>query len=77
MNDGKNELKQGLIHRIFRFYYDGFRTMNIGKTLWTIILIKLAVIFLVLKLFFFPNYIDQHAQKQSKADFVSKEMLNR
>ena len=27
--------------------------MTLGKTLWTIILIKLAIIFLVLKLFFF------------------------
>lgn len=76
-NDDKTNLKQGMILRIFHFYYDGFRTMTIGRTLWAIILIKLAIIFLVLKIFFFPNYIDKHAQKQSKADFVSEEMLNR
>ena len=39
-------LKQGLLSRIFHLYYDGFRTMTLGKTLWTIILIKLAIIFL-------------------------------
>lgn len=76
-NDDKTNLKQGVILRILHFYYDGFRTMTIGKTLWTIILIKLAIIFLVLKIFFFPNYIDEHAQKQDKAGFVSEEMLNR
>lgn len=46
-------MKQGLLSRIFHLYYDGFRTMTLGKTLWTIILIKLAIIFLVLKLFSF------------------------
>ena len=50
-------MKQGLLSRIFHLYYDGFRTMTLGKTLWTIILIKLAIIFLVLKLFFFPNIL--------------------
>ena len=49
-------MKQGLLSQIFHLYYDGFRTMTLGKTLWTIILIKLAIIFLVLKLFFFPDF---------------------
>lgn len=49
-------MKQGLLSQIFHLYYDGFRTMTLGKTLWTIILIKLAIIFLVLKLFSFRIY---------------------
>ena len=70
-------MKQGLLSRIFHLYYDGFRTMTLGRTLWTIILIKLAIIFLVLKLFFFPNYINSNAKNGYKAGFVSKEILNR
>ena len=70
-------MKQGLLSRIFHLYYDGFRTMTLGKTFWTIILIKLAIIFLVLKLFFFPNYINSNAKNGDKAGFVSKEVLNR
>ena len=70
-------MKQGLLSRIFHLYYDGFRTMTLGRTLWTIILIKLAIIFLVLKLFFFPNYINSNAMNGDKAGFVSKEILNR
>ena len=70
-------MKQGLMSRIFHLYYDGFRTMTLGKTLWTIILIKLAIIFLVLKLFFFPNYINSNSKNGDKAGFVSKEILNR
>ena len=70
-------MKQGLLSRIFHLYYGGFRTMTLGRTLWTIILIKLAIIFLVLKLFFFPNYINSNAKNGDKAGFVSKEILNR
>ena len=70
-------MKQGLLSRIFHLYYDGFRTMTLGRTLWTIILIKLAIIFLVLKLFFFPNYINSNAKNGDKAGFVSKEIMNR
>ena len=70
-------MKQGLLSRIFHLYYDGFRTMTLGRTLWTIILIKLAIIFLVLKLFFFPNYINSNAKNGDKAGFVSEEILNR
>ena len=70
-------IKQGLLSRIFHLYYDGFRTMTLGKTLWAVILIKLAIIFLVLKLFFFPNYINSNVKNGDKAGFVSKEILSR
>ena len=70
-------MKQGLLYQIFHLYYDGLRTMTLGKTLWTIILIKLAIIFLVLKLFFFPDFINTNSKNGDKAGFVSKEILNR
>lgn len=70
-------MKQGLLSRIFHLYYDGFRTMTLGKTLWAVILIKLAIIFLVLKLFFFPDFINTNAKNGDKTGFVSKEILNR
>ena len=70
-------MKKGLLSRIFHLYYDGFRTMTLGKTLWTVILIKLAIIFLVLKLFFFPGFINTNSKNGDKAGFVSKEILNR
>ena len=69
--------KKGLLSRIFHLYYDGFRTMTLGKTLWAVILIKLAIIFLVLKLFFFPDFINTNSKNGDKAGFVSKEILNR
>lgn len=70
-------MKLGLLSQIFHLYYDGFRTMTLGKTLWAVILIKLAIIFLVLKLFFFPDFINTISKNGDKAGFVSKEILNR
>jgi len=45
------------MRKIVQFYIDGFKGMTLGRTLWAIILIKLFILFFVLKLFFFPNYL--------------------
>lgn len=63
--------------RVFRLYYDGFRSMTLGRLLWAVILIKLFVIFVVLKLFFFPDFLGTHAEEGQEADFVASELLNR
>ena len=41
----------------FNLYYDGFRSMVVGRTLWKIIIIKLFIMFAILKLFFFPDFL--------------------
>lgn len=46
-----------MLRNVIRFYIDGFREMTLGRTLWAIILIKLFVLFAVLKLFFFPDLL--------------------
>ena len=45
--------------KIWRFYMEGFRNMTLGKTLWAIILIKLFIMFFILRLFFVPNILQQ------------------
>ena len=67
--------KPGFLYRLFDLYYDGFRHMTLGRTLWLVILVKLAVIILVLKVFFFPDYIGQHAEEGQEADFVATQIL--
>ena len=67
----------GFLYRAFRLYYDGFRNMTLGKTLWAVIIIKLIIIFAILKVFFFPNYIDKHTDKGGEADFVANELIHR
>lgn len=76
-NDNHMTNRKGFIYRVFDLYYDGFKNMTIGKTLWTIIIIKLIIIFLVLKLFFFPNFISSNAEEGHEDDFVMKELTNR
>jgi|GEM_PF-1548368 len=65
------------IGKIWNFYIEGFRDMTLGKTLWMVILIKLLVIFLILKVFFFPNYIGEHSEDGKEAEFVTTELLER
>lgn len=65
-----------LLRKIAMFYYEGFRSMTIGRTLWAVILIKLGIMFLILKLFFFPATLRGMDEGQ-KADFVTRELLNR
>ncbi len=49
----KRNGKDNLPMRVVRFYRDGFASMTVGRTLWFIIIVKLAVIFIVLRLIFF------------------------
>jgi hypothetical protein len=45
--------------------------MTLGKTLWKIILIKLIVMFAVLKLFFFHDFLQSNfSTDQQRADHV-------
>lgn len=64
------------VMRIWRFYYDGFSQMKLGRTLWLIILIKLFILFFVLKLFFFPDYLNTVASDDEEG-YVSKELIDR
>ena len=66
-----------LFSRVVDLYVDGFRHMTIGRTLWAVIIVKLIIIFGVLKLFFFPNYIGTHAEKGQEADFVAGEVMKK
>lgn len=64
-------------HRAFDLYYDGFRSMTLGRTLWLVIAIKVFIIFAVLKVFFFPDYLSHHAPPGGEADYVAEELQNR
>ena len=67
--------KNNWLYSAFNLYRDGFRQMTLGRTLWAIILIKLFVIFAILKVFFFPNYISTHAYEGKESEFVATQIL--
>ena len=48
-----------LLKRVARFYYEGFTEMKLGKTLWLVVLVKLFVMFAVIRLFFMPDVLSQ------------------
>jgi len=51
--------------------------MTVGKKLWAIIVIKLAIIFGLLKIFFFPDYLDSLASNdREKADAVRTTLID-
>lgn len=61
---------------IWKFYKDGFCEMTLGKTLWMIILIKLFIMFFILKLFFFPSFLGEKSVEE-KEDYVGTELVKR
>lgn len=61
--------------RIFNFYYTGFKNMKLGKTLWAIILIKLFIMFAILKLIFFPNFLNSNFDTdEQRSEYVLEQL---
>lgn len=59
--------------RAVSMYVDGFREMTVGKRLWAIILVKLAILFLVFRLFFFPDVLQENYDNDAdRADAVRR-----
>lgn len=69
-------MKHTFIH-VWQFYRDGFSSMTLGRTLWCLILLKLFILFFVLRLFFFPNFLNSEAVCGDKEGYVSRELIER
>ena len=66
-----------MLKRIFRFYYDGFRSMTWGRPLWGIILIKLFIMFVVLRIFFFPDILKKNFETdEERSNHVIEQLTN-
>jgi hypothetical protein len=63
------------LKKVVLFYIEGFRSMTIGRKLWTIIIIKLFIMFAVLKLFFFKDFLgNKFENEKDKSEYVFKEL---
>ncbi|CAA6799468.1 MAG: DUF4492 domain-containing protein [uncultured Sulfurovum sp.] len=49
-----------VLKKVFYFYVEGFKNMKLGKTLWGIIGIKFLLFFILMKIFFFPNFLKEN-----------------
>ena len=69
---------QGFWSRVFHLYYDGFRSMTVGKTLWIIIGIKLFIFFVILKWLFFPDFLSTKCDNdQEKTEYVRSQLVEK
>lgn len=68
------KVKQSL-KRIWLLYYDGFREMTVGRTLWAIIILKLFIMFIILKLLFFPNFLkNEFSTDELRSDHIIEQL---
>jgi hypothetical protein len=71
-------MKRNIFQRVFYFYYDGFRSMTVGKKLWIIIIVKLFIMFAILKLFFFPDFLKSNFNTQKeRSEYVIDQLTKR
>jgi hypothetical protein len=66
-----------MIKKLYLFYYDGFRNMSSwGKKVWLIIIIKLFIIFIVLKIFFFRDFLGKNYDTdKQRSEYVQDQLL--
>lgn len=65
-----------LFIRIFRFYYEGFKNLSDwGKKVWIIILLKLFIMFAILKIFFFPDILKKNFENdEDRGNYVLEQI---
>ncbi|MFP4469968.1 MAG: DUF4492 domain-containing protein [Bacteroidales bacterium] len=69
--------KKNIFRRVFDFYYEGFSTMTWGRQIWAIILIKLFIMFAILKVFFFPDFLKTKFETdKERSDYVIEQLTN-
>lgn len=70
--------RKSLPRRVCDFYWQGFKAMTVGRTLWLIIAIKLVVFFVIIKWIFFPNFLNSLSDTdEGKARYVRGRMAPR
>ncbi|MCM1028768.1 MAG: DUF4492 domain-containing protein [Pseudoflavonifractor sp.] len=65
-----------LFRRIINLYVDGFRSMTVGKKLWALIIIKLIILFGIMKLFFFPDILSRDYSSDSDRAAAVRQSLS-
>jgi hypothetical protein len=67
-----------VIALILSFYYDGFTNMSDwGRKVWMIVIIKLFIIFVVLKIFFFKDFLAvKYDNDKQRSEYVREQLIN-
>jgi len=67
-----------ILNRLFLFYYEGFRNMSQwGRKVWIIIIIKLVIMFAILKIFFFQDFLKKkYDNDKQRSEYVLDQLIN-
>ena len=66
-----------MVKKVFKFYYEGFRNMTWGRRLWGIVLLKLFIMFAILKIFFFPDVLKRDfTTDEERSEHVLEQLTN-
>jgi len=67
-----------LLKKVFMFYYDGFRALSSwGRQAWLVIIIKLFIMFAILRIFFFHDFLKTKFSNDSERSEYVIEQLTR
>ena len=67
-----------MLKNILNLYVDGFKNMKVGRRLWLIILVKLLIMFGILKVFFFSETLNtKFTSDEQKSDFVIENLTDK
>jgi len=69
---------ENTFQKIWKFYSDGFIGMGKwGRQVWLIILVKLFIMFVILRIFFFPNFLKSNFETdQERGNHVLEVLTN-
>ena len=69
------KVMKNTLRSIWNLYADGFRNMTWGRPLWMLIFLKVIVLFLVLRMFFFEPVLSGKSDAE-KSEHVGKELVS-
>lgn len=63
------------LKKVFHMYADGFRSMTVGRTLWLVIIIKLIIMFAIIRLLFMPDILGtRYDNDADRAEAVRRQL---
>jgi hypothetical protein len=64
-----------IIKKVFLFYYEGIRYSSTGRKLFLVIAIKLFIMFIILKVFFFHDFLKSNfSNDNDRGNYVIEQL---
>lgn len=65
-----------MFKKLFFLYKEGLKNQSkLGKSLWILVIIKLFIMFFILKIFFFPNFLNSKFDtEKEKGEYVLNQL---